>query len=56
MVRDNGCRQLIDNPAIDNNTLTDHIYINIVNVETVSGDLETYFSDHKAIWMSCQER
>ena len=52
MVRDNGYRQLIDNPTTDNNTLIDHI----VNVETVSGNLETYFSDQKAIWMSCQER
>ena len=56
MVRDNGYRQLIDNPTTGNNTLIDHIYTNIVNVETVSGNLETYFSDHKAIWMSCQER
>ena len=38
MVRDNGYRQLIDNPTTDNNTLIDHIYTNIVNVETVSGN------------------
>jgi hypothetical protein len=52
MVRDNGYRQLIDNSTTDNNTLIDHIYTNIVNMETVSGNLETYFSDHKAIWIS----
>ena len=52
MVRDNGYRQLIDNPTTDNNTLIDHIYTNIVNMETVSGNLETYFSDHKAIWIA----
>ena len=56
MVRDNGYRQIIDNSTTGNNTLIDHIYTNIVNVETVSGNLETYFSDHKAIWMSCQEK
>ena len=54
MVRDNGYRQLINNSTSDNNTLIDHIYTNIVNVETLSGNLETYFSDHKAIWISCK--
>ena len=49
MVRDNGYRRLIDNPTTDNNTVIDQIYTNIVNMETVSGNLETYFSDHKAI-------
>ena len=52
MVRDNGYRQLIDNCTTDYNTLIDHVYTNIENVETVSGNLETYFSDHKAIWIS----
>ena len=54
MVRDNGYRQLIDNPTTDNNTVIDHIYTNIV-METVSGNLETYFSDHKAIWIACKK-
>ena len=45
MVRDNGYRQLIDNPTTYNNTLDD-IHTNIVSVETVSGNLETYFSGH----------
>ena len=49
MVRDNGYRQLIYNPTTGNNTVIHHIYTNIVN-------LETYFNDHKAIWMSCQEK
>ena len=57
MVRDNGYRQLIDNPTTDNNTLIDHIYIYIY-IPTlnkmwklfVSGYLETKFSDHKAIY------
>ena len=55
MLRDNGYRQLIDNPTTDNNTVIDHIYTNIVNVETVSDNLETYFSDHKAIWIACKK-
>ena len=50
MVRDHGYRQLIDNPTTDDYTLIDHIHTNIVNVETVSGNSETYFSDHKAIY------
>ena len=41
MVRDNGYRQLIQNPTTDNNTLIDHIFTNIVNMETDSGNLET---------------
>ena len=41
MVRDNSYRQLIDNPTTENNTLIDHTYTNIVNMETVSGNLET---------------
>ena len=54
MVRDNGYRQLIHNPTTDNNTLIDHIFTNIVNMETDSGNLETYFTDHKAIWIACK--
>ena len=55
MVRDNGYRQLIDNPTTDNNTVIDHIYTNLVNMEIISGNLETYFSDHKAIWIVCKK-
>ena len=54
MVRDNGYRQLIHNPTTDNNMLIDHIFTNIVNMETDSGNLETYFTDHKAIWIACK--
>ena len=54
MVRDNDYRHLINNSTIDNNALIDHIYTNIVNVQTLSGNLETYLSDHKAIWISCK--
>lgn len=54
MVKDNGYRQLIDNSTTSNDTPIDLIYTNIVNMETVSGNLETYFSDHKAIWIACK--
>ena len=54
MVRSNGYRQLIDNPTTDN-ALIDHTYINIVDMETISGHLEMYFIDHKAIWIACRK-
>ena len=54
MVRDYGYRQLITNCTTDNNTLIDHLYTNVVNMKTSSGNLETYFSDHKAIWVACK--
>ena len=49
MIRDN-------HYTTDNNTLIDHIYTNITNMEVDSGNLETYFSDHKAIWISCKRK
>ena len=49
MIRDNRY-------TTDNNTLIDHIYTNITNMEVDSGNLETYFSDHKAIWISCKRK
>ena len=52
IVTDNAYRQIIDNSTTNNNTLIDHIYTNIANMDTLSGNLETYFSDHKAIWVS----
>ena len=54
MVRDNNYRQLIIDVTTDNNTLIDHIFTNIPDSETASGVLETYFTDHKAIWVSCK--
>jgi hypothetical protein len=54
MVRDDGYRQLICDVTTDNHTLIDHIFTNIPDSETSSGTLETYFTDHKAIWVSCK--
>ena len=54
MVRDYGYRQLITNCTTDNNTLIDHLCTNVANMETSSGSLETYFSDHKEIWVACK--
>ena len=51
MVRDNNYRQLISKCTTDNHTTIDHIYTNIVS-SVNSSILETYYSDHKAVWMS----
>ena len=56
MIRDNGYMQLITSYTTDNNTLIDHIYTNITNMEVDSGNIETYFSDHKAIRISCKRK
>jgi hypothetical protein len=53
MARDNGYRQLISTCTTDNKTTIDHIYTYHIYTSTVnSGVLETYFSDHKAVWIS----
>ena len=51
LVRDNGYQQLISTYTTDNNTIIDLIFTNISD-KINSGVLETYFSDHKAIWTS----
>ena len=51
MVIDNNYRQLISKCTTDNHTTIDHIYTNIAGTVN-SGILETYFSDHKAGWIS----
>ena len=56
MIRDNGYTQLTTTYTTDNNTLIDHIYTNVTNMETDSGNIETNFSDHKAIWVSCKRK
>lgn len=52
LVRDKGYKQLISTYTTDNRTLIDHIYTNIADLDIKAGVLETYFSDHKAIWAS----
>ena len=56
MIRDNDYTQLITHYTTDNNTLIDHIYTNIANMEVDSGNIETYFSDHKPIWIACKKK
>jgi endonuclease/exonuclease/phosphatase family metal-dependent hydrolase len=48
--------QLISSCTTDNGTLIDHLYTNIIEDDLYAGTLETYFSDHKAIWASVKVR
>ena len=43
--------QMISSFTTDNRTLIDHLYTNLKE-GIHAGTLETYFSDHKAIWAS----
>jgi hypothetical protein len=52
MVIENNYSQLITDFTTDNKTLIDHVYTNLVEEQVHAGILETYFSDHKAIWAS----
>ena len=52
MLIENSYRQLISGFTTDNGTLIDHLYTNIIEEDIHAGILETYFSDHKAIWAS----
>ena len=52
ILRENDYRQLISSFTTDNRTLIDHLYTNLIEEEINAGILETYFSDHKAIWAS----
>ena len=53
LVRDKHYKQLISTYTTDNKTLIDHIYTNIKSHSDMqAGVLETYFSDHKAVWVS----
>ena len=53
LVRDKHYKQLISTYTTDSKTLIDHIYTNIKSHSDVqAGVLETYFSDHKAVWIS----
>ena len=54
MIEDNGYQQLISSCTTDYNTLIDHVYSNVLDgdITLESGVLETYFSDHKIIWIS----
>ena len=52
LVRDNHYKQFISTYTTDNNTVIDHIYTNISNIDIQADVLETYFTDHKAVWAS----
>ena len=52
LVRDKHYKQLISTYTTDNKTLIDHIFTNITHLDIQSGVLETYFTDHKAVWAS----
>ena len=52
MIIENNYCQLITDFTIDNRTTIDHLYTSLMNEEIHAGILETYFSDHKAIWAS----
>ena len=56
MVNENRFEQLISSCTTDNGTLIDHVYTNLIGEEIQAGTLETYFSDHKAIWTSVKVR
>ena len=56
MVTENSYRQVISSFTTDNGTLIDHLYTNLIGEEIHAGVLETYFSDHKAIWASLETK
>ena len=55
MISEKNYRQLISGFTTDSRTLIDHLYTNLIKEKVYAGTLETYFSDHKAIWASLQE-
>jgi hypothetical protein len=54
MIECRGYSQLISQFTTDNRTCIDHIYTNIPHVVHSSGTLESYFSDHKPIFVCLQ--
>ena len=48
-------RQLIHAYTTDNRTAIDHIYTNAPTLVADCGVLESYFSDHKPIWIACSK-
>ena len=56
MINEKGLEQLISSCTTDNGTLIHHLYTNLIEEDVKAGILETYFSDHKAIWASVKVR
>ncbi len=56
MVVEISYRQIISGFTTDDGTLIDHLYTNLIEEEIHAGILETYFSDHNAIWASLKTK
>ena len=51
LIQEKGYTQLIKQPTTDYHTLLDHIYTNVPDIVMLSGALESYYSDHKPIFV-----
>ena len=51
MVSEYGYCQVVNEYTTSNQTVIDHIYTNIAEIYINVGVLETYYSDHKAVWI-----
>ena len=56
MVSEYGYCQVINDYTTCNRTIIDHIYTNIGRNHINFGILETYYSDHKAIWIGVNRK
>ena len=52
LITDRGYKQLINQYTTDYCTLIDHIYTNVPQIVQSAGTLESYYSDHKPIFIS----
>ena len=53
LVKSKNFKQIINDATTNYNSCLDHIYVNISSGDIVSsGILESFFSDHKAVWIS----
>ena len=52
LIQQRGYKQLIKQYTTDNHTLIDHIYTNVSHLVKTTGVLESYYSDHKPIYIS----
>lgn len=55
MIVSYGYKQHISAFTTDNRTTIDHIYANLNESRVQTGVLETYFSDHKAVWIAIKK-
>ena len=49
-IREHQYKQLMSSYTTDNKTCIDHIYTNLPETQVRVGILETYFTDHRAIY------